>query len=361
MRTDSVWSEESMEQVGTFLVPSFFDHFSCKGSECINSCCEGWDVQISQDEYFRLIGMEVSEPLRARLSRAFYLSNNSNPETYAYVNHDWQGRCPMRAENGLCLLQMEAGEEVLPGVCRLYPRSIRKDLGEITVANSCEAVLELLFRETKPIRFEKKEMNLEKEGFADSAEFALRMQCIGLLQDRSSTVEESMMAIGSLIAGIHPVLAPFEDTLPILRSFCELYEEISPSLQSYCQVALQQLDQMTQSQYRRQESALVDCFPNLPMFLENLLVNHFFYEKFPYSETTETEPEEFVSICGLWGFLKLLLVTNRADLQTQEALITLLSKAFRMMEHTRFHHNAHILLREAGWNHPQMAVSLIQL
>lgn len=51
-------------------------------------------------------------------------------------------------------MQAELGAEVLPTICRLYPRGIRTEDGnECSCANSCEAVAELLLTYKEPLRF----------------------------------------------------------------------------------------------------------------------------------------------------------------------------------------------------------------
>ncbi len=347
--------------MGTFLVPDFYTSFQCKCGECRHSCCEGWDVSISQNEYFRLIGLETSDDLRSRIQRGFYIPRDASPDRYAVLNHDWLGRCPMRAENGLCALQLELGEDCLPHICRLYPRSIRKDLGEATLSNSCERIIEMLIDRPHPIRFAAAELSEEVTGVEKPERMALRMQCIGLLQDRSSSFKGSFSAIGDLICGIHPEEPPFEERLDVMRSFLRLYAEISPSLREYCENALNDFDGISRESFQQRYLNLCRMFPDFNQTAENLMVNHFFYEKFPYSETREDEAEEFVSLCGLIAFMDVITTGNESALKGRAELVDLMSKSFRMIEHTSFHYNAHILLSEHGYDSPSMAISLIHL
>ncbi|MBQ8994251.1 MAG: flagellin lysine-N-methylase [Oscillospiraceae bacterium] len=346
---------------GAFLGPDFYTSFQCKCGECRISCCEGWDISISQQEYFDILGLETSDELQSRITRAFYIPKGATPDQYAVLNHDWLGRCPLRGDDGLCMLQVEKGESSIPDICRLYPRSIRTELGEATLSNSCEGLIELLLQRPTPIRFITVELPYESSGREGPERFALRMQCIGLLQDRNSSVRESIMAIGNLICHSSQGNQSFEENLSALLPFIDLYSEISPSLSEYCNKAKRNLAGITREEYTKRFLSL-SCLPaDSELILENLLVNHLFYEKFPYSESRENEEEEFISLCGLLAFLSLLVAGNAENLQTMDSMVDLLSHAFLMVEHTSFHYNAHLLLSQSGYDTPQDAMCLLSL
>jgi len=184
-----------MTTKGSFLVPDFYKDFACKCGDCRISCCEGWDISISQKEYYDILSLSTSAELQSRIMRAFYVPKSATPDRFAVLNHDWLGRCPLRGEDGLCLLQVEKGEEAIPQLCKQYPRSIRPDLSEATLSNSCEAVIESLLDRSTPIKFIMMELPFDSTGQEPSVRFALRLQCIGMLQDRRSTLKESILSI----------------------------------------------------------------------------------------------------------------------------------------------------------------------
>lgn len=106
------------------------------------------------DEYFRLLGLDCSPGLRARLDGAFHAADAPSPERYAQISHNWLGDCPMQREDGLCALQCECGETALPAVCRRYPRGARGLFDrECACSNSCEAVLEMFWDREAPLGF----------------------------------------------------------------------------------------------------------------------------------------------------------------------------------------------------------------
>ena len=137
------------------IAPDYYDRFRCKGGACRNSCCMGWGISVDMKEYFLLIGLDCSPRLHARLECAFHQPDTPSPERYALISPDWRGDCPMHDEDGLCMLHRECGEDVLPAVCRMYPRSVREENGVIkcVCSASCEAVTELLMDEEAPLSF----------------------------------------------------------------------------------------------------------------------------------------------------------------------------------------------------------------
>ena len=350
-----------MQNKGSFLVPDFYKDFSCKCGNCRISCCEGWNIFVSQKEYYDILSLQTSEDLGSRIMHAFYIPKDASPERFAGLNHDWLGRCPLRDESGLCLLQVEKGEDSIPQLCRQYPRSIREDISEATLSNSCERIIEMLIERSSPIKYVTQELPFSSDGQETPEKFALRMQCIGILQDRQSTLKESILSLGNLICGTKPSERSFDDCISALLAFCNLYAEISPSISEYCIHARDVLSEISHEDYIRKYHAINRLGPNMDLTLENLLVNHMFYEKFPYSESRENEAEEFVSLCGLIAFLDVLTTGNADLISCQNDLVNLLSQAFRMIEHTSFHYNAHALLSQAGFDDPSDAMCLTLL
>jgi len=140
------------------IVPDYYKDFKCKCGECRHSCCMGWRVTVSQDEYFRLLGMECSPDVRRRIDCAFFTVSTPSPERFAEIKHNYLGRCPIQREDGLCTLHFECGEEALPTICRTYPRNmIYCIMGEGACANSCEKTIELLIEKKDSLGFEEVE------------------------------------------------------------------------------------------------------------------------------------------------------------------------------------------------------------
>ena len=317
-------------------------------------------MAISQQEYFDLLAVEADQQLNDRISRAFYVAKYATPERYAMLNHDWKGNCPLRGDDGLCMIHSSLGESKLPNVCRLYPRSIRRDISEAALANSCEGVLDILIKRKTQLRFEEVDLGITGEGIERPSRMSLRMQCIGMLQDRNSTLRESFESVGQLITGKRAQNRSFEECLNVLMSFCEEYSD-NGSLGVYCSNCLRRLRLMTENEYIKRKEIIDRKFDDFELKKENIIVNHFFVKKFPFVEERENETEEYESLCALFGFLQLLCVGNLENIETQDDLVDLLSKAFRVVEHSAFDYNAHVLLDRAGFGEPDVAGSLLKI
>ncbi len=343
----------------TFLVPDFYMDFKCKCAACRACCCEGWTVSVAMSEYFSLLSLECGESLRAKLNTCFYIPRDSSPERYAILKHDYEGNCPLRAENGLCRLQTEMGENNLPLICKVYPRSIRADLGEATLSTSCEGVIEMLINRTEPISFTYAELP-QKVLCRETAErAAVRQHSISLLRNREAPVTDNIRSIGKYLCNITPVSADFGKSIRLMEALSELYYEISPSIKSYCDTADKLLCRCEERVYRKLKSRLLQNFPNLNLFFEQLLINHLFYEKFPYADATFDDA--YVSLCGLYGFMIALAVGNTEKLTDTAALTDLYQALFRVVEHTRFDHNVEIVMRDYDFFTPEIASTLLTL
>jgi len=144
-----------------YLAPDYYETFACKCGGCRNTCCKGWSITVSMAEYYRLLGMSCPRRLRARLDGALHMVEHPDRARYAAVTPNSEGECPLHGKDGLCGLQKAMGENALPSVCRLYPRSVRNEYEpECSCAGSCEAVVELLLSRREPIAFSEKDLPL---------------------------------------------------------------------------------------------------------------------------------------------------------------------------------------------------------
>ena len=200
----------------TFLMPDYYPQFACKMGKCRHACCVGWPISISMQNYFRLLGMNCPKHLRKKLDVGMQVYDRPDPARYAYFVPDFQGDCPMRMAGGRCSLHAEMGPAVLPDICRLYPRGIRAENGEYecSCANSCEAVLELLFARKEPITFVERTLTISLPPVAERTTFfetlgltrQIRLYCISILQTRRMTLSERLGMLGKQLAKIDSLL-----------------------------------------------------------------------------------------------------------------------------------------------------------
>ncbi|MGI5884196.1 MAG: flagellin lysine-N-methylase [Candidatus Spyradocola sp.] len=362
-----------------FLVPDIYPSFHCKGGSCRSTCCKGWGISVSMEEYFRLLGMDCPPDIRRRLDCAFYAPKDASPERFRLINPRFDGDCPLRAEDGLCALQLACGEAALPRICRVYPRAFRGEFAyECSCSNSCEAVLEQLFGREAPLTFRSVELTIPDAPPAGKAlrhprgyYGAIRTLCCKILQKRALPLPERIARVGLALRALEPLLdaeagrmgeeierqALCLDPLPpfvpdaaaglsavqaLLAAFAENSESLSP-YQETAQARLSSAEHFAQAR-----DAFAARFPDWEKTFEHMLVHHLFYECFPFSDRHETFADEFSALCALYAMLRFLLIGYTAQEPSREGFVDAAAAAFRLIEHSRFDHNAAVLLRRQG-------------
>ncbi len=93
------------------------------------------------------------------------------------------------------------------------------------------------------------------------------------------------------------------------------------------------------------------AYPNWEVFLEHMLVNHMFYECFPFSERRETMTDEYASLGTVAGYVTLLCAFGRRG-DRAEDLIDVAAAGFRLIGHSAFDWNADVLWHAAAGEVP---------
>lgn len=177
--------------------PSYYQQFTCIASQCPDSCCHEWEVQVDADSAARY--RELEGPLGDALREHLY---DEDGEVYL---RNVNGRCPMWRADGLCRIQAEQGHEALCQVCQQFPR-LRHDYGcfeewglELSCPEAARLILETpleLITETIPGGGEPEYDDEMMEILRTSRPYAL-----GLLEDRTYTVPERLRLL--LMYGYH--------------------------------------------------------------------------------------------------------------------------------------------------------------
>ncbi len=156
-----------------YIRPDYFDDFHCIASECVHSCCIGWEIDIDSDsaERFSKIGGKLGEKLRRNISY----------EGEPHFILDKMECCPFLKEDGLCELIIELGEDSLCDICTEHPRFYNEfpDRVEYGVGMCCEEAVRLLVSGKEPVK-----LLHESDGTADeepSELIALRDKMLTLL------------------------------------------------------------------------------------------------------------------------------------------------------------------------------------
>jgi len=123
--------------------PEYYDRFRCIASNCPDSCCKEWTVDVdgAAAEFYRSLNGALGDRLREVLQ-------DTEDGTIMEIEN---GRCPMWRLDGLCRIQAELGHDALCKTCREFPR-LRHDYGsfvELGLELSCPEAARLIL--TSPV------------------------------------------------------------------------------------------------------------------------------------------------------------------------------------------------------------------
>lgn len=190
------------------LRPAYYDDFHCLMSACRLNCCRGgWHIGFSKKDYQTLKSQTGSPELNARLEHCVRRVRKGTFAGRDYGEFVLQGgECPLLLD-GICALQKEKGAEVLPEVCRVFPRGARylpSGYFERMLTPACEGVLALLWELPEGVGFVSAPLPEEdRREWKDPGECALlpwfqdiRSVCIDILQNRRLPLPERVFAMG---------------------------------------------------------------------------------------------------------------------------------------------------------------------
>jgi hypothetical protein len=352
-----------------YVREEFYDKFRCKQGACAHCCCEGWNITVSMKEYFRLVGLRCGKKLRSELDVAFHpVEDEADEERYAFIAPDFFGSCPMRRSDGLCRLQTECGENVLPAVCRTYPRSIRNDLGEAALSNSCEGVVETLFGIGAPMKFvgeirergdipyygdlrNKTEEILQNE----KVPFVSRTEYVGeLLTAVRDSRGKGLAAIDGFVPSEQKYCADGAERIRGIIGLVKWIGDSSAGENELCSKILGVLeadknDNETSAKiFETRKKEFYNRFPDAEKYLEQIFVNHIFYEKFPFvSKNTDFEGE-YRALCAAYSYIMAVFVCG-TDTADKISLAAAAADAFRFIAHSDFDRAASELLPLFGF------------
>jgi len=338
-----------MNETKLFLMPDYFPSFSCKMGACRTVCCSGWQVSISLENYFALLGTECSMELRRKMDCALKPVDYPDDGKYAVIRPNYLGECPLRLEDGRCGVQAELGEDILPDICRLYPRGVRchGDHFEISLANSCEAVPELFLRREEPITFAKREwrMKLPPMPSEELGTWQARKACIDIMQNRAHSLPERLARLGNIQAQ-----EANAQTVQTVISILHALAEHSDSIRPYCEKALSYLENgAIMENYCRARDHFTAYLPDWELFFEHLLVNHMFFTRYPFSEGGIREADRFAALALVYAALRLLVLGYMANSALDADLTDAVAAAFRLIDHTDFDRTSLYMLHQFSY------------
>ena len=336
-----------------YLVPDYYPGFACKCGDCRSTCCHGWAVTISKQEYQSLGALECSPEFRAKLDRAVNVWPGGKESSFGFMVHDREENCLLLREDGLCDLHRTIGEHVLPNVCRLYPRNPRKLAGknELACSASCEGVTEKLMEGTAPLCFVETEIGEEpcfrvelrdgqyercrkaqdimaREGLSLSERFA---ELGRELFDISCEAGESLAVLRMLHAAMRQFAGKNRVAGTLGIAALEYYGDLRP----HQSISDEQAEEMLR-RYRAGQARLREILPSWDVQLLRLLQNHMFYNNFPHVGGSDD------GLKALWGlsfaaaYVSFMLVGCTPLWSNGTQAVDVLSPVFRLIEHSDF-------------------------
>lgn len=327
------------------------------------------------------------------------------------------GRCILHAEFGEEALANVC--RLYPRGIRLEPDY------ECSLTNSCEGVLELLFEKEEPIRFHYQELsfgtlpsNKRNTTFAlMGKETEIRLWLIAHIQNRTLPLPQRLISLGLSLQKLEQVLdmqdisvlealleSPFPTDFPTMEvgtehldfglrtmaSLSKQLDERSDSLRAYGEIAQAYFTFETPSGTDSSTNSIISdsvgtshqsvnynfvgyehyltakehfeaTFPKWEVWFEHMLVNHMFFEQFPFQDRPVSPWDEFVAICSLYALLRFLSLGYMADKTSATDFIDMAAATFRLVGHTSFDHYVARIMKNLGCTTPQTIFDLISL
>ncbi len=313
-----------------FKVPNYYDKFHCKGKNCRTCCCQGWNVTLSKKDYFKLMNEECSFNLKQKIETYVGILPHPRIDEFARINFDFNGNCPLRLENGFCGLQVECGEENIASVCRYYPKAPHQYPKPCcSISNSCEAILELLMDNDYTFSLEKKELSFaidsDEQQIFPNDYLEKNKHCLSLMKEENKNIFERIFKIADYL-GQPRIIFDMSILVDIYNTF-----KNSRSIGDY-------LSFSNFNSYSVEQAyiSLKEIYHDLDRYLQNILLNHFLFIRFPYVSTRTSYKENSIGLYYLVCLWIYILFFNLKK-KTKEEFIDITGNFFRVAEHSNLY------------------------
>lgn len=189
------------------LQPVYYRDFHCSAGACVNDCCHSLAIRLSKNEYERLRGAKAPRELEERIRCAIKRRREDESAAfYAEMPVNQNGACPLQNDDGLCALQAACGVRTLPNICQEFPRvqagAPQKSYRQRGCTLACGEVVRLLLHLPQGIEFEwagpdPAAHSLFLPAQAGAAYLHELMDLsVGILQDRQYSLDERVILLG---------------------------------------------------------------------------------------------------------------------------------------------------------------------
>jgi hypothetical protein len=321
---------------------------------------------MSQQEYFKLVGLSCSDELRQGLDLAIKPLSNPDPYKYAELCHDFFGNCRMLMDNGFCRLQYECGEDVMTYACRYFPRSPRLNISpRVACSCGCEKTIEMLMDSKEKIGTTTSEYSFDLAGEEKKSEAYTKDELekvqnglFDILQKEDTDIDNKITDIKAYLEDTKPQSSQAKNdtdsaqgstesvSLNSLIKIAKFVKDQYYTMSDYCEAFLNIARSDDPSGTLKENSdKLRSMFPDLDLWICKMFVNDIFYTQFPYiGEEMSMLQAGTLLECEIRLFL-MLLNSNVNVISNKDDLVDLCMYFFRMADFTPFSHNALVLMK----------------
>lgn len=325
-----------------WYAPEYYKMFRCKTDKCRRTCCSDWRIPVSKSEYLKLVTMECSDDLNRRIQNTFIIPETVTDACYRYVSFNWLGNCPLQ-DRGLCKLHREKGEDFLPKVCRLYPRSL-KEVNGIRFAccsSSCERVVEMLM-EADRIGMEEIEIDGEPQiSYTLGEEGMKQIACINdVFNNERLTLKEKIASVCRIVnpEAFEKDSRADEDALAEAVDLLERFSSSNEILAAINEEAIERYRSHPEC-YEKDRIDFEERYPDWMAFFERLINNSMIYECFPFVDKRSDPTRAYKGLCAVYGLLKIVCVSATEKQPDRQTLTDAVAALFHLIDHTAFYYN----------------------
>lgn len=324
----------------------YMKEFACKCGLCRTSCCDSWNIALTEDEYHRLNNANCSDELFHKIQSAICVIDDPTPDRYCVFTRNFLGMCPMHNEEGLCALQLELGAEALPEVCRVYPRSMHRkgDRLRAVCSAGCEAVVEILFeRDHLDIIPTEDDLPVTliqpcEPGFHDRME-----TIISVMRDRSISIKERVERVCTII---DPSFKPIQEPSAALRETLRVIDVLKTYSPTLSDLADRIGDRYEDISLFLEDRSKFDTESVIgERWIENLLINHLIYTDFPEVDERIHIEDSVSGLCLVYALVRLFCIFDYQH--SKEDMIDSIAAVFRYTEHSALYYNAKVAVKQA--------------